>query len=381
MLAFIIIVGLVFPQTLTVQASSLGSLKLTPTAKSTKSVKVKVVWKKCSKATIYRVYRSKAFKKEPDYLSNTKKLGFKKIKTLKKKTTKYTDKKVKYGCWYVYKVVALKKSKGKYVKVDTTMMSVYTAPDTVCWDDYIYSDCYLSPSRIDLSLYYGGQGLKSKGVEIYRKESGGSYKKLASVARGKSDHITYKDTSVQAGQSYTYKARTYLKVGKKKKYGPWSDTVTLTAVTRNGTFAAEYLNPDPGQAVEQLLIKVSSDTGTGVLEFSEPVFYPENEEEYYFAVSYSKDDQASWIDVKDQTLVLNAGETVVLKLVPLKWVNGEDGADGYAEVYPFTVPSEGLSLETINPIRYNKVASYCYLSIHSDNAVTLGTAIASEYVH
>ncbi len=80
--------------------------------KALKKKKIKLTWKKSSNANGYVIYRS-----------TKKKKGFKKIATIKKKTKcTYTDKKLKAGKKYYYKIKAYKKVKGakltsKYTKV------------------------------------------------------------------------------------------------------------------------------------------------------------------------------------------------------------------------------------------------------------------------
>ena len=81
------------------------SLKTKTKAKALKNHKAKISWKKVSKANGYEIYRA------------TKKAGkYKKVKTIKKaKTVKFTDKKLKKGKKYFYKVRTYKTVDGKKV--------------------------------------------------------------------------------------------------------------------------------------------------------------------------------------------------------------------------------------------------------------------------
>ncbi len=369
----------------TPRAAAFELTQLTVKASSTKNVKVKVKWAKSKKASIYRIYRSKAFKNEPFFGLSNKKLKYKKIKTVGSSTTKCTDSGLKFKRWYVYKVVAYKKSGSSYKKIGTSDFTIYTGPDTVMWDEYLYADGYISPSRIDLTMYYGGQGMNSSGIEIYRKETGGKYEKIKTIKRDKESYCaTYQDESVVTGTTYKYKVRSYKKVGGKKRYGQWSDVMTKRAVTQNGSFAATYLDPASGESVDQLLIQVDSNSETGDLKFTSERLYPYDDPDgfNFFKVYYSTDGQATWAAVSyDEPLVLKTKESVVLKLVPQEWIYDSTTGTGYAKDTTYNVPTDGFTLSTSHPIYYNNVISDCELAISADNTGTLGTSIAEEYVH
>ncbi len=379
-LALVVSIGC-FPGVQPGAAEAFELTSLTPTATSTKNVKVKVKWNKSSKAKIYRIYRSKAFKNEPDSGLTNKQLKYKKIKTTGSSVTKYTDKNVKYNRWYVYKVVALKKKGSSYKKVEESELSVYTGPDTMMWDDYLYADGYVSPSRIDLWIYYGGQGMKAQGFQIYRKEAGGKYQKIKTIKRKKNkSYVTYKDKTVTTGTTYKYKIRSYRKIGNKKKYGPWSEVMTKRAVKKNGTFEATYLDAAYGSSVTQMLVQLTSTAKMGNLKFTEEYLYPEEEDAgTYFKVYYSTDGQKTWTATSDKALVLKTGKSVILKLVPVVWVS--DGTTGSMQETTYTVSTDGFTLQTDYPVYYNNVISNCTLQIGSDGTGTLGTSIAEEYVH
>ncbi|WP_143010278.1 hypothetical protein [Eubacterium oxidoreducens] len=379
-LAMVVSIGC-YPGVQPTAAEAFKLTSLTPKAISTKNVKVKVKWNKSSKAKLYRIYRSKALKKEPDSGLTNKQLKYKKIKTTGSGTTKYTDNNVKYGRWYVYKVVALKKKGSSYKKVEESELSVYTGPDTMMWDDYLYADGYVSSSRIDLWIYYGDQGMKAQGFQIYRKEVGGKYKKIKTIKRKKNkSYVTYKDKTVTTGTTYKYKIRSYRKVGTKKKYGPWSEVMTKRAVKKNGVFEATYLDAALGSTVDEMVVQLTSTEKMGNLKFTEEFLYQEDiDATTYFKVYYSTDGQKTWTATSDKTLVLKTGKSVILKLVPVVWVS--DGTTGSAQATTYTVPTEGFTLQTNNPVYYNNVVSNCTLQIGSDGTGTLGTSIAEEYVH
>ena len=76
------------------------------TAESTSATSVKLKWKK-----------NKAAKKFTIYRSTKKNKGFKAVKTVKKSTLTYTDKKLTCGKTYYYKVKAINGKKSKTSKV------------------------------------------------------------------------------------------------------------------------------------------------------------------------------------------------------------------------------------------------------------------------
>ncbi len=366
-----------------VQADGLGTVTLKPSAKTLKNVKVTASWGKSKGAGQYRIYRSKAFKKEVDYLSGSVNFGFKKIATLKSKTRKYTDKKLTYGRWYVYKVAAYKKVKGKYKLLESSLMNVYTGPDQVQWDDYQYADGYISPKRIDLTFWRCGIGLKCSGVEIYRKAPGEKYKKLTTLnAAGVKYDFKYKDKSVKAGTRYTYKARAFLKLSGKKRYSAWTEEMNLRAVNQAGVYTGKYLNPAFGTEVTEILVSMKADKNNALLQLNSSFSYMVDDlNDIIFEASYSTDDQKTWTKVSEDPLQLPAGEEVVLRFTPVKWISGEGDADGHYENISFTVPKDGFWLETFDTIRYNDLPCRCTVTLYAGQPASMSAYVDAESVH
>ncbi|MCC8101802.1 MAG: transglutaminase-like superfamily [Clostridiales bacterium] len=69
----------------------------------------------------------------------------------------------------------------------------------------------------------------AQGYYIYRKESGGSMKQIATVSGGST--LTYTDNSVQANKKYYYRVRAYRKSGSTVKTGKASDYLKVSTGT------------------------------------------------------------------------------------------------------------------------------------------------------
>lgn len=172
---------------------------------------VKITWKKTAGATTYKVYRS------------TKKKGkYKLIKTVTKK--KYTDKKVKAGKKYFYKIKAVGKngasslSKAKKIKVKG-------APNK--------PSIKVTKNKSTWSIVWGVVKDNSKGIEIYMK-NGKKYVLINKTTKLKKSNkkkgvtgISSSMEALQAGVTYKFKARTYALVKGKKVYSKWSNVKTL----------------------------------------------------------------------------------------------------------------------------------------------------------
>lgn len=75
------------------------------------------------------------------------------------------------------------------------------------------------------------------GYEIYRKVSGGSYQKIATIKKGAT--VSYTDKKVTLGKSYTYKLRAYRSISGKKYYCDWSKTCTQKAQVATPTLTVK----------------------------------------------------------------------------------------------------------------------------------------------
>lgn len=176
---------------------------------------VKITWKKASGAITYAVYRS-----------NKKNGKYKLIKTTNK--LNYTDKKVKAGKKYYYKIKAINASgvstmsKAKKIKVKGT-------PKT--------PKIKVSKNSTSWSIVWGTITDNSKGIEIYMKNGQGKYKKFTRINKTTNlkkskkkkgvTGITSSISTLQSGVTYKFKARTYAVVKGKKVYSKWSKVKTL----------------------------------------------------------------------------------------------------------------------------------------------------------
>ena len=90
------------------------------------------------------------------------------------------------------------------------------------------------------------------------------YIKVKDIEKGKFDcGKTYLDDTVRPGETYYYKAKTYVKRFGKKKYSPGSNTVKLSALNFEGKYAAKAMTA--AGTVKEFSIRLVSDKYNGVL--------------------------------------------------------------------------------------------------------------------
>ena len=166
--------------------------------------KVKLKWSKVADIKGYVVYRS------------TSKNGkYKAIKTINgKDNCTYTDKTVKAGKTYYYKVRAYKKIVGKtYYSKYSSVIKVKPVPT-------IASIKNVKLKNRNVTLTWKKQSGIS-GYEIYmstKKSSG--YKKIKTVKKASS--VKYTKNTLKVGKRYYFKVRAYKVVDGKKVYGKYS---------------------------------------------------------------------------------------------------------------------------------------------------------------
>lgn len=179
---------------------------VTPTLGKTSitSTGVKFTWKKVSKATGYYVYRKKVGG------------GYSRIATVKSgSTVSYTDKSAKNGTSYAYTVAAYN---GVSVSAyNTTGKTVTYLKATTL------KSATLTSSGIKLTWT---KNSSANGYYVYRKVSGGSYKKIATI-KSKST-VTYTDKSGKSGKKYTYRIYVYKGSVKSAVSGTKSQTYRKT---------------------------------------------------------------------------------------------------------------------------------------------------------
>lgn len=159
---------------------------------SLNSGSMQITWKPVGNATGYEVYRS-----------TSKDNGFKKIDTVKKSAVSYTDKSVKTGKKYYYKVVALGSLNGKTITSGYSEAVSYRA----------LSQVKISSAGSTLEDTIKVKWKKVTGAatyKIYRATSEkGTYKKIATVKSDGKDTQTYTDKKVTSGKNYYYKVQAY----------------------------------------------------------------------------------------------------------------------------------------------------------------------------
>ena len=261
---------------------------------------MKVTWKKPKKTKVsfYKIYRVEV---KGDWYMDDKPIpalsDYKKIAKVSGKKKSYTDKKVKSGKTYAYVVQGYKK-KGKKAKLVCTTyssddMTYETAglakPDLINGGYGEFHSNDLHNLYIYVNLY---NGVKPSGVQVYRKSaSDPQYRKMnLKTPEGKKlkalDDIH--DNTVKPGEVYTYKARTWKKVGKKTYYSSYSDEFTLAAVHMHGKYTVETLTA-PGDTSE-IRFKITSDKYNGVTTFRQVTMEDYEDDGYYDNYYYYKKD-------------------------------------------------------------------------------------------
>lgn len=153
------------------------------TTKNT-STGIKISWTASAGAVKYRIFRKKGTG------------SWKELYTTKK--TSYTDKTVTSGSKYYYRIRCVD-SKG------VSYTSTYSKKSSVL--------LYLKQTTVKVSKIKWGVKIKwskvkgASGYYIYRRTTGGSWKKIAKVTGYKT--VTYKDMNVQTGKTYRYRVRAY----------------------------------------------------------------------------------------------------------------------------------------------------------------------------
>lgn len=276
----------------------IGKLK----SKTLSMTKVRVSWKKHSidKYVIYKYY----FDKNGKYKK-------KKIKTVsgKKNSTVLKLGKNKEEDLYVKGVK--KKKHGKQV-VYFGQIRVFTGLPRLDWLDLDWP-YYRSPSEINLLLMSDETGgLTPTGYEIYRKKDGTKkYKRIKRIKAKRLD--SWKDTSVEAGEYYYYKVRSYLKRGKKTYWGKMSETRYMGAINYEGRFKVQM---ESGE--DTMVLKVTSDLLNGkisaIIDAGEG--FPAKEENVCYTVEKYSDDGENWKPVtKDGHLFrVKPGESFWIQL-------------------------------------------------------------------
>ena len=205
---------------------------------------IKISWRKYKKAKKYIIHRAVIKDTEDEHVPKRKK--FKVIKKTKKLSFK--DKKAKRNKYYTYYVDVI----GKKGKLLATSYTTKYFPSFLCkgfdipeLDNWGSGESYKnSTSKIYLHASQGTWGYypKKKNFVIYRKKknSNESYKKINLKLVDKDDSV-YLDNKVEAGETYLYKCKTYLKKGKKKYYSIFSKPIEVGTFNYSAALALDVI--------------------------------------------------------------------------------------------------------------------------------------------
>ena len=177
-------------------------------ASSNKTTSLKLTWKKVSNAKGYEVFRY-----------NTKTKKYVKIKTTT--ATSYTDRKLKAGTGYAYKVKAYTyDGKTKVYGAYSSTLKTATAPSKVTK----VNAKKVSKTKVKLT-WKKVKG--ATGYRIYMKTGNGKYKRVKTIT--KASIAKYTKTKLKKGKKYTFKIRAYKTVNGKKIFGSYSTTKSYKA--------------------------------------------------------------------------------------------------------------------------------------------------------
>lgn len=193
----------------------------TPTSvKATKNTSsIKVSWSAKSGVTGYKIYRK----------ANGG--SYKLIKTVTGATTKsYTDKSVKKGTNYSYKVKAyFKDYTGKIYKSSYSSAVTAKLIGTIAKPTNVKAKKYSSYNKVTWNKVSTATGYK-----VYRKVGSGSYTLVKTTTAA-----TFKDKSVKSGKKYTYKVKAYY------------NNYTYNSSKRQYTYTTKYSNPSKVASVKR----------------------------------------------------------------------------------------------------------------------------------
>ncbi len=240
-----------------VLAMALSVITFTPNAVQAKRFKqhltanlksISVSWSKVKGAQKYVVYRAKVKRSE----ETPKKSKFKKIKTVYKR--KYTDKKVKKNKYYAYYVKAVKN--GKVIK--TTFNKDYMDNKCKGFERAIignagYGENYTNSCK---KLYFytdvGYNGYMPKKIKyVFYRSVKGTKCTAKKMSLKKTKDGFYYDNKVEAGKTYQYRCKAYVKKGKKKYYSKISKVLEIPAVNFHASYKIESLTK-PGTYGKEL---------------------------------------------------------------------------------------------------------------------------------
>lgn len=172
-------------------------------------------------------------------------------------------------------------------------------------------------SKDNIYLYVESYtGLEPDGVALYRKsEQQENFEEIGFKQLDSQFEIL--DDSVKPGETYTYKARTFVKENGKIVHSPYSDEITIPAVN----FSAEYEVKTIEYMEDIFVIQVSSseNNGTTVFEPTMPAKYTVQKDKqsitnvFCATLTSCSTNHHQWKEIPKEGVCLNAGECIYLK--------------------------------------------------------------------
>lgn len=133
-----------------------------------------------------------------------------------------------------------------------------SALDPPQWDVYQICDSSYSPKKIILK-WDASRGKGISGIEIWRKQNGGRFRRLRKIGFGVRVVEQYIDRAVSGGRLYRYKLRYYRNKNGKTYYTAFSSVFKRRAVNSTGRYRVKTPNEDG-------VVVLVSDAKNGILE-------------------------------------------------------------------------------------------------------------------
>lgn len=217
---------------------------------------VTIGWEKRNDVTRYVVYR-----KQNKSLKSGK---TKKIATLSGDKNSVVDKNAKKGTRYEY---TIKGYTGKKLVYKSKALGVNTSTGIIT-GHYDFLPSYTEEFGVKYAFmigisYENDAMIDIDGVEIYRKIKGGRYKKIKPEISEKRNgygqiiQVNFHDKNVKHHKTYTYKARTYIKVDGKKVYSKFSKAYSVDTMFKEPELDIKMLTKG-GKHTKEIIMKVQS---------------------------------------------------------------------------------------------------------------------------